>query len=207
MPMYAKVITAMIAILFWSYVAFAVFSWGMNLWAAVKGQDVFGNLFRGLNVSTSRRRGDVLVRFHTYRGILISIEQLEHNVWCPPDEARKLIGRFFRFNLSYGSGALFGPVIPIVSFSYWRRERRSVKEQVRNVSTTDLGSELDEFESNDRQRRSPNTTHERTYAGSHPVDNMRPSSVFRVMKLVRLIGLLVMLTICGLFFLISLLNR
>ena len=60
--------------------------------------------------SEPQASNDVRLVFHTYHGFLVDFIQTEHAVFLPPDDARELLRRLNRFNLTWGllcRGALF----------------------------------------------------------------------------------------------------
>lgn len=46
--------------------------------------------------------GDVVLSYHTYHGLLVWFTQTPHQVILPPNDARQLLGRLLRFNLTWG---------------------------------------------------------------------------------------------------------
>lgn len=85
--------------------------------------------FAGLRLHETPEPGDVLLVYHTYRGLLLWVTQDEHRVFAPPQDAERLLGRLLRFNLSWGMlscGLLF---IPLVAVSSYYGQRRSIREQ------------------------------------------------------------------------------
>lgn len=85
--------------------------------------------YNGLDVHAVPQAGDVILTYHTYHGFIAWFTQTPHQVALPPDDARKLLGRLLRFNLTWGLvtyGALFIP--PLALFNYFS-QRRSIDEQ------------------------------------------------------------------------------
>ena len=123
---------AMIAIVVMTVAILLVFGFGALL------------LFRGFENSASRalerkyrdlvihpvpQPGDVLLEFHTYHGLIAWFTQTGHRVYLGPDDARTLLGRLLRFNLTWGlvtPGSLFIP--PLSIMNYWA-QRRSITAQ------------------------------------------------------------------------------
>jgi hypothetical protein len=60
--------------------------------------------------------------FHTYSGLLIFVVQRTHDVVLPADQAKILLDRLFRHNLTWGLLAYGVLVIPILSYFEFRRE-------------------------------------------------------------------------------------
>jgi hypothetical protein len=86
-------------------------------------------LFEDLPTSTQTGPGLVFVVFHTYYGFLVFVHQLEHRFWASPDDARQILARLNRFNLTRGFFAYGALVIPILSLmNYWVQLRRIRKQ-------------------------------------------------------------------------------
>ena len=72
---------------------------------------------------------DVTLTYHTYHGFIAWFTQTRHQVALPPEDARILLGRLLRFNLSWGLltyGALFIPPLAILNYF---SQRRSIAAQ------------------------------------------------------------------------------
>lgn len=85
--------------------------------------------FEGIDLHDTRMAGDVSFVYHTYRGLLLWFTQTEHHVIAPQKDAEKLLKRLLRFNLTWGLlsyGVLF---IPIVAYSNYLAQRRSIQRQ------------------------------------------------------------------------------
>jgi hypothetical protein len=88
--------------------------------------------FAGIATRESPEPGDVLLVYHTYRGFLVWVAQDEHRLYATPDDALKLLGRFLRFNLTWGLlsyGVLFIPIFSIAS--YFAQKRSIASQQAR----------------------------------------------------------------------------
>lgn len=73
--------------------------------------------------------GNVVLSYHTYHGFIAWFTQTHHYVFLAPADARKLLGRLLRFNLTWGlvtPGALFIPPLAILNFF---AQRRSIADQ------------------------------------------------------------------------------
>ncbi len=100
----------------------------------VCGYDWFGRrslqrLYDGLQIHEVPQSGDVVLTYHTYHGLLIWFTETTHRVTLPAVDARTLLGRLLRFNLTYGwftYGALFVP--PLAVLNYFA-QRRSIAAQ------------------------------------------------------------------------------
>lgn len=85
--------------------------------------------YADLEVHTDPQPGDVILSYHTYHGFIAWFTQTPHQVALPPAEARKLLGRLLRFNLSWGlvtPGAIFIPALVILNYY---EQRRSIAAQ------------------------------------------------------------------------------
>jgi hypothetical protein len=87
------------------------------------------HLFEDLAVATQPGPGLVLIVFHTYYGFLVFVHQLEHRFWATPEDARKVLARLNRFNLTWGFFAYGALIIRILSLgNYWVQRRRISKQ-------------------------------------------------------------------------------
>lgn len=80
--------------------------------------------YRGLTIHDVPKAGDVVITYHTYHGLIAWVTQIPHQVALPPDDARRLLGRLLRFNLTWGLpsyGALFIPPIAILNYVAQRK--------------------------------------------------------------------------------------
>lgn len=85
--------------------------------------------YRGLSLHDIPGTGDVVLTYHTYHGLVAWFTQTTHQVVLPAEEARLLLGRLLRFNLTWGLltwGAAF--VIPLSLGNYFA-QRRSISVQ------------------------------------------------------------------------------
>lgn len=85
--------------------------------------------YTGLQVHETPAAGDVTLTYHTYHGFIAWFTQTPHHVSMPPDDARVLLGRLLRFNLTWGLltyGILFIP--PLALWNYFA-QRRSISSQ------------------------------------------------------------------------------
>lgn len=95
---------------------------------------MFGPLakrFEGIELHESPHEGDVQFVFHTYHGFLAFFVQNEHRVSCSPDDARELLSRLHRFNLTWGlwgAGMIF---VPFLTFGNYYTQKRSIEKQER----------------------------------------------------------------------------
>lgn len=90
--------------------------------------------FVGLDLHDARQTGDVHVVYHTYRGFLVWFVQDEHHVYATAEDARLILSRLLRFNLTWGMlsyGFLFVPILAIANYS---AEKRSIERQQRNLA-------------------------------------------------------------------------
>jgi len=77
-----------------------------------------------LAIHGAPRPGDVILTYHTYHGFVAWFTQTAHHVALPPQDARILLGRLLRFNLTWGLvtyGVLFIPPLAILNYFQQRR--------------------------------------------------------------------------------------
>lgn len=92
------------------------------------------NRFTGLDLHDSRQSGDVCFTYHTYRGFLLWFVQDEHLVCASPEDARLLLARLLRFNLTWGMlsyGLLFVPFLAVGNYYF---QKRSIAKQERELA-------------------------------------------------------------------------
>lgn len=89
----------------------------------------------GLDLHETAQPGDVYFVYHTYRGFLVWFVQDEHRVCAPPEDARVLLTRLLRFNLTWGMlsyGLLF---VPLLAIGNYFAQKRSIEKQERELAT------------------------------------------------------------------------
>ena len=92
--------------------------------------------FVGIDCHDTPQPGDVCFVYHTYRGFLLWFVQDEHRVCAPPDDARLLLNRLLRFNLTWGMlsyGLLF---VPLLAIGNYYAQKRSIEKQERQLAAT-----------------------------------------------------------------------
>ncbi|QDV29077.1 hypothetical protein Spb1_09450 [Planctopirus ephydatiae] len=77
----------------------------------------------------------VVVRFHTYSGILIYVLQYEHLFWVTPTDARKVLSRMHWHNLTIGFFAYGILIVPLLSLANYWVQLRSISRQEAGIST------------------------------------------------------------------------
>ena len=85
--------------------------------------------YADLAVHPEPQPGDVVLTYHTYHGLIAWFTQTPHHVALSPEDARRLLGRLLRFNLTWGLvtyGALFIPPLAILNYF---AQRRSIAAQ------------------------------------------------------------------------------
>jgi hypothetical protein len=95
--------------------------------------------YAGLSFHSEPQPGDVIVTYHTYHGFLAWFTQVSHSAVLPPDDARKLLGRLLRFNLTWGlvtPGALFIPPLSVINY-FVQRSSIAHQEAFGGVSMPD----------------------------------------------------------------------
>ncbi len=85
--------------------------------------------YADLAVHPEPQAGDVVLIYHTYHGLVAWFTLTPHHVALPPEDARELLSRLLRFNLTWGLvtyGALFIPPLAILNYF---AQRRSIAAQ------------------------------------------------------------------------------
>jgi len=85
--------------------------------------------YAGLGIHTVAVRGDVVLVYHTYHGFLAWTTETAHRVVLPPDDARVLLGRLLRFNLSWGLAVHGGILVPPLAIGNYVAQRHSITRQ------------------------------------------------------------------------------
>jgi len=85
--------------------------------------------YQGLDISSVPREGDVHILYHTYRGLLVWVNMDEHRVFARPDQARKLLGRLLRYNLTWGMLSQAMLFVPFLAIGNYIAQRRSIDQQ------------------------------------------------------------------------------
>jgi hypothetical protein len=93
----------------------------------------FRRVYDGLDVSATQRPGMILFRFHTYDGIVAWITRTPHVVFAPPDDARTLLSRLVRYNLTWGMLSFGGLFVPIFIYFGRRAQLQSIAVQERII--------------------------------------------------------------------------
>ena len=99
-------------------------------WFSTKTSNAKALAFENVTVFNEAQPDLVEVKFHTYCGFLIFVEQEEHHLWATPDDARILLDRLHGFNLKWGLLAYGALVIPLLSAYSRMQQRRFIKKQV-----------------------------------------------------------------------------
>lgn len=119
--------------------AFALVVFGSLGFLILKGIRWFGaaslrsqaRLFQGVKVYDGPAPGTVGVVFHTYSGLLVFVQQVEYKFWSAPQDARTVLSRMNKYNLTRGFFAYGALVIPLLSLgNYWAQKRRIAKQEM-----------------------------------------------------------------------------
>ena len=95
--------------------------------AAIRSQ---ARMFEGMTVYDEPGPGLVGVVFHTYSGLFVYAHQLEYRFWATPGDARTVLSRMNKHNLTRGFFAYGALVIPLLSLgNYWAQRRRIAKQE------------------------------------------------------------------------------
>ena len=85
--------------------------------------------FEGTEPHELPQGDDVSFTYHTYRGLLIWFTRDEHQVHASCDDAKTILKRLLRFNLTWGMlsyGLLF---VPFVAIGNYKRQMKLIEEQ------------------------------------------------------------------------------
>jgi hypothetical protein len=96
--------------------------------------------FEDLDIHAAVAPRDVVLKYHTYHGFLAWGTETAHTVILPPEDARKLLGRLLRFNLSWGLAAHGGILVPPLAVGNYIAQRRSITRQERAAALAPAGS-------------------------------------------------------------------
>jgi hypothetical protein len=94
-----------------------------------KPQDKFRHIYADIPVHETPAPGTVFIRFHTYDGFLLWFTQTTHSVFAAPPDARELLHRLHRYNLTYGLFAAGVVFIPLISYFNYRAQLKSIMSQ------------------------------------------------------------------------------
>ena len=97
---------------------------------------MFGPLakcYEGIEVRDQPVDGDVLLRFHTYHGLLAFFVQTPHTVYASPADAELLLDRLHRFNVTWGMFAAGAAFVPILSYFNRKTQRKSIRSNALRV--------------------------------------------------------------------------
>jgi len=80
----------------------------------------------GIRQNAIAQPGDVHLTFHTYSGFLVHVTQRTHDLVLPAAEARIVLNRMFKHNLTWGMFAYGALFIPILSYFEYRSQSRKI---------------------------------------------------------------------------------
>jgi hypothetical protein len=111
----------------------AVFVWVLP--AVRRAHQKMEHMYDEFDFTKKPQPGTVKITFHTYFGFINHFTQTEHKGYLPPDQARELLRRLHRYNLTHNwltPGAVF---IPFLSFFNYHAQLRSVNRQEAKLET------------------------------------------------------------------------
>lgn len=85
--------------------------------------------YDGIEVHEFDHPGIVSFQYHTYRGLLLWSTQDVHEVHAPYDDARELLWRLLRFNLTWGMLSHGFVLVPLVAIPSYRKQLRLIRQQ------------------------------------------------------------------------------
>ena len=86
-------------------------------------------MFQGVTVFDAPGPGLVGVVFHTYSGLLVFVQQVEYRFWATPADARTVLARLHKYNLTWGFFAYGALFIPLLSFGNYLAQKRRIAQQ------------------------------------------------------------------------------
>lgn len=127
---WVPIVAVAVTLLIFGLIGFAILK--SYRWFEAKAMAARARLFEDVPLAEWPEPGFVYVAFHTYSGILLFVTQIEHQFWAEPDNARLLLSRLHRFNLTWGF-LVAGPLIPIMSLLNYGLQRRSITRQIKQA--------------------------------------------------------------------------
>jgi hypothetical protein len=93
------------------------------------GSAALDGCYRGLHVHENPVQGDVHLIYHTYRGFFLWYVQREHHIFAPPADAKVLLGRLLRYNLTWGMLSKAMLFVPFLAVGNYVAQKRSLRRQ------------------------------------------------------------------------------
>lgn len=109
--------------------------------------------YADLEIHTVAGPNDVVLVYHTYHGFLMWHAVTEHRVTLPLDDARVLLGRLLRFNLTWGLLAKGGILIAPLAIYNYVAQTNSIAEQEASAAFAAIGPKFPTFDETDKPRR------------------------------------------------------
>ncbi|MCA9106409.1 MAG: hypothetical protein KDA83_13345 [Planctomycetales bacterium] len=105
------------------------------------GKDALLRCFDGIEVRAEALEGDVFLHYPTFRGLIAFVTQEDHRVYATEADARLLLGRLLKFNLTWGLLPIgfLAFTVPLSLLNYWL-ESRSIRKQVRRARREELAA-------------------------------------------------------------------
>ena len=94
-----------------------------------KPEKKFRKVFDGVEFNNANGPGLVELRYHTYDGILMWFVQTEHHIYLKPNDAREVLRRMLRYNLSWGLLAAGGLLVPLVAIPSYFGQKKTIASQ------------------------------------------------------------------------------
>ena len=131
----ASIIALAVVLLVFGLLAFGILM-GYR-WFVARSQRAQLRAYEGVSVSDEPAPGLVNVVFHVYSGLVVFVTQNEHRFWAAPDDARLVLSRLHRFNLTWGFFAYGALIIPLLSIGNYWAQRRSIAQQAARAAEGD----------------------------------------------------------------------
>jgi hypothetical protein len=91
---------------------------------------------KGIRPSAECGPGEVRLVFHTYSGFLVFADQRKHDIVLPASEARILLRRLFKHNVTWGLLAYAGLLVPLVSCPEYLKQSKKIKKALREAGSS-----------------------------------------------------------------------
>lgn len=97
--------------------------------------------YHGLEIHDYPQLNDVQFIYHTYRGFLLWFVQDPHHISAPPNDAKTLLARLLRFNLTFGMLSYGLVFVPFLAIGNYFVERRSINKQITKTESATKNAE------------------------------------------------------------------
>ncbi len=111
---------------------------GVGFWSRPLGPTPgLTRLLEGTRSPEGRLPSDVVVVYHTYAGVLVHGVQSEWRFAAPPEQARRILRRMLRTNLTWGLLVPHLVVVPFLALGNYWAQMRSIRRQEKRLDGHD----------------------------------------------------------------------